>query len=1066
MESYIQNYLEDLESELMFGKCAGKNANLSKLHQNKVQDKNQRVLNFERLRRCLFYHPLGPNPDGYKTNISDIEEEFIETPNLHGYLDSGEDWDPWTYERDPIMYTWKHTESYFESQAKDKEHIDEILTIYEQFEFIDKWKNAIEGELIFENIDLQFKEQTIEWNELVGACDSIFAKLNQIDEIWPFLESKSAKVSSKNSDRIACNFTKDHLEYGMVDRIHCTTNSQKTYIFGGPGYGKTIFMQQITGELTNRELSKESKNGFIPIFVKAKYVSEGIIKFCELPWAITSHGDYVGEPDNDLVNLYKEDYIHYGLSLNPEENGLEEAANILKYAMIKTLPNLDQTTVNNLFYPDFKENWNEGNDFFSKIVLFVDAYDECLEHTEGNNVRKNRLDLLSLFVNDVLEMSLKNVIITCRPSHRKEITEFSELIGVGFDNGSSVWDLPLYQILDMKFTSNELRFEMPRKLANAWGLNSSNLDWKMQQHYDNYAKVLSHPLFVGLFCLMINEDDYELGDLVSSLPKCEYDEYGPHHVKFIQSVINYGINISIESRYPELGKSSLSNIRKAFLLLAAINHLTGNDNIDYLWKSIESNTIYPDADITRMDWRFKLNLVPLIVTAEEKDIVMNDLGVVYLSDGNELTWTHKTISEVATGIWLFEEGQSRKNSELSLECSLNVLWSINRYFEWSECLMLTLGLLCSDVEDCTDYRFPLMKSSIVMSHDKVGAIRWLGWAEKTLSMVLFYQQVYSIRHFNIEKGRIEADILFDNNTAEYELADMYLEYLNLQIQNPKRDGIVDDNNRDIADRFVRIPIACYKAFSEEFQNIPTAIEVLNWVEIRVGRFPAIFPGSELNLWPPLILNEQNFGAIHIPLLEVMQPPGMLKVDPIWTLIYRHYMQVLISQPANIDIEYQTNILISKLNELFSDLKHNTSFYDIRVIGGGTGTGFKSKILKHVIGIWRNYGNNDELLELICQYYANQMFPNQGMLLQISQKYRTWVDKVSREGLLSEMFNKSEIQVIKEAVMINNPYLDIIAVYRVYCNPNVTMRESFVGDDEIVQMIRENGNWKLGVFYRD
>ena len=53
MESNIRVYLEDLESELMFGKCAGKNAYISKLYQNKVEDKNQRVLNFERLRLCL-----------------------------------------------------------------------------------------------------------------------------------------------------------------------------------------------------------------------------------------------------------------------------------------------------------------------------------------------------------------------------------------------------------------------------------------------------------------------------------------------------------------------------------------------------------------------------------------------------------------------------------------------------------------------------------------------------------------------------------------------------------------------------------------------------------------------------------------------------------------------------------------------------------------------------------------------------------------------------------------------------------------------------------------------------
>ena len=345
MESNVRLYLEDLESELMFGKCAGKNAHLMKLHQNKVQDKNQRVLNFERLRRCLIYHPLGPDPRGYKKQMIDVEEEFI--PQLPASIvdynmDIGDTFDDWNYVRDPLTYSWINIEPYFEDLSKDKEYIEKILAIYDKFEFESRWIAAASNQLIFENIDLQFKEQTIEWSELVEACDSIFIELNKIDEIWPFIKSKSANVHSQNSDRIKSNFTKEHLELGIVDRISSTTNSQKTYIFGGPGYGKTIFTQQIASELTNRELYKDRNDCFIPIFVKAKYVSEGITKFCNLPWAIQHDGEYVGEPDENSTDITNENYIHYGLSLNPLESGLEEAAQILRYAMIKTLPGLNE----------------------------------------------------------------------------------------------------------------------------------------------------------------------------------------------------------------------------------------------------------------------------------------------------------------------------------------------------------------------------------------------------------------------------------------------------------------------------------------------------------------------------------------------------------------------------------------------------------------------------------------------------------------------------------------------------------------------------------------------------
>ena len=642
MDSNIRAYLEDLESELMFGRCAGKNAYISKLFQNKAENKNQRVLNFERLRRCLNYHPLGPNPGGYANNMDDIFEEFISD----GITSEGE----FIQVRDPLNYSWKSEEPYFEDLTKDRDLINKILEIYESNNFLTHFANSDDSELIFEEIDSANKEQSLTWKNLVRSCDNIFTEINKIEEIWQFIDSKSATVSSRNSDKITPDFSQQHLGFGFVDRISSILDSQKTYIFGGPGYGKTIFLQQIASEITSQQLSENKDNYLIPIFVKAKYISEGIINTLSVPWGISITGEQIHDP-LEIKNMNNTNLVHHGLMMDPLENGLDEVAKILMFAIQKTLPNLSPEIVNGLFKDDFKEDFDAGIDFLGRVVLFIDAYDECPTHTGDKYLRNNRLDLISLFVDDVLEMYLKNLIITCRSSHRKEITRFTEEVGVAFNNGESTWDLPYFQILEMKFTLDDLRFEMPMKLANAWGLNSADLNWEVQMNFDKYSEVLSHPLFVGLFCLMINERDYDLGEAIHNIPDCKYNEYGPHHVKFIQSVINYGIDISIKSRFPNLSETSLEKIRKAFLYLAAGSLLNGWNDTSRLWKLIEENQI---------------NL-----TKEEKEIMKNELGVVFLSDGDEITWTHRTVSEVATGMLLFEESKNEFNSGDFWSCNFS-----------------------------------------------------------------------------------------------------------------------------------------------------------------------------------------------------------------------------------------------------------------------------------------------------------------------------------------------------------------------------------------------------------
>ena len=592
----------------------------------------------------------------------------------------------------------------------------------------------------------------------------------------------------------------------------------------------------------------------------------------------------------------------------------------------------------------------------------------------------------------------------------------------------------------MKFTQDDLRFQMPMKLANAWGLNSSNLDWNVQKHYDNYSKVLSHPLFVGLFCLMINEEDYNLEDLGDNLPECDYKEYGPHHIKFIQSVINFGINISIKSRYPELPQKTLGNIRKAFLNIASGYFIRGFSDIKSLW-----------------EWNSEFGV---FLTKEEREIIISELGVMYLSDGDEITWTHRTISEVATGMKLYEEAEIHPGHEL--QAAIHSYAKTHKYYQnlnWSECLILTLGLLSSEQKGHFDYRIELMNALLTLQAYDL--------AEKTLELIFFYQPVFQIENFDYENCELNAGIIFEKGSVEHKLGESYLNYLNSKIKEHRtRDGLVDNRSRPLSVRLVRIPQHCYLEFSRDFQMIPNAIEIFNMIEFYVGAFPITFPSHEMNLWPPLILTDQISPIINLHRIERLQPHGMKSPDPVWTLIKRHFHYVLISQPSGLDLDRESEVLYQKLTHVIEEYTSPGAFDVISpTIGPGLQFGFQSNILRDVIGIHRNYGFNTDLLELICGYYANQIFPNNHVHQEIALHYREWLNDISSQGLLPEIFQPSEIDVIKQAYQLNSLSLDIVSIFRIFCNPNITMKATFVPNNRISTLIKENGNIRKNVAYR-
>ena len=57
---------------------------------------------------------------------------------------------------------------------------------------------------------------------------------------------------------------------------------------------------------------------------------------------------------------------------------------------------------------------------FSKMVIMIDAYDEC-------DSKNDRMQILNVIADDFTEQEIK-VIITCRNSHQKELIETFQIL--------------------------------------------------------------------------------------------------------------------------------------------------------------------------------------------------------------------------------------------------------------------------------------------------------------------------------------------------------------------------------------------------------------------------------------------------------------------------------------------------------------------------------------------------------------------------------------------------------------------------------------------------------------
>ncbi len=646
----------------MFGRCAGKTTRLSKLHQNRLVSEVKRQKKFS---------SIGAVADFFlniKTSIRQISGQGIETGHVSdkvlGVMKEIKRWlsetkSPYpSLEEDPHFYVFlmdnfetlqtAETEyqnirkaflGYKQNQKKPKGRkrgspsakavikyeaaIEEIKMLEKDIQILHRYKgNILENEKEFNKlIELQLKLDNAE--AMKESFVQRFGTEFLTDKIDDFVFSHSSLFPEGGLKRfLQVLFYGEENLHEVIDKLSKDSNGGLISVLGDPGWGKTIQLRQFTHGFLNDQIQEKNIHR-IPIYVKAKTLSKHIRNL-----ASSHYGQTIDLPDGDVVNHGGKTTRHVG-----------ETNQILIRSMLETESDLDEEEIRNLF--------GIQRSVAKNMILIVDAYDEVPSQDA-------RFELVN-FISDEIENHGWPVIMTCRNSHEEELENV-------FKQMNNVLN-PHYKY-KIHFTNEELQFVMPTKLANAWGMNSDQISHTVALEFEAFKNVLTHPLFVGLFC-MLKSEGAELSVLDIELNS--EDRMSIHHVSFLKQVIKFGLRINIKDR-KSISDEDEKVIRKAFLYIAAIHLTMGINNLDNILTIMEK-------------------LHGFTINNAQRKILAENLGVMFVNGEKEIEWTHKTLPEVAMGLLLIENKEYH-DSMISTYGEVNLFGKNDQF--WSECLFLTL----------------------------------------------------------------------------------------------------------------------------------------------------------------------------------------------------------------------------------------------------------------------------------------------------------------------------------------------------------------------------------------
>lgn len=672
----VSKYLEDLRSSVMWGNCAGNTTRLDHLHHNRLINRELMVdscISFFKIIDALNnVRDLIELPDEIRNIITDLtilleNSDWKETLNetLPDSIEdsmSTEDYEKLEELAEKILST--DSPSVFIGQPINED--EEDMDVYVETE------GTVFSEALIEKIDSAIK---IFWKKVHTSMQNA---QNDSKSFAQFMTDTGSSMGTINNEvrhfhlwdgednTSVFGDTKrcwGMLRYGAVD-LEQEINSLRDFsgdyetkagigftVYGDPGWGKTILLRQHGYDLANALLNEEAdeilpieeQEVYIPVYLKGKVLIKHIESLSPYDWDI-------GRPMDDGS------YETFLLS------ELEDLQNICINSMLESEKELDKEIVTSFIHEVFDKKRN--------ILFLIDAYDEIPS-------REGRINLIN-FLHEQFRIHDNRCILTSRFTHREELEEFSEMI-------SDIGGWGELKSLEIHFTDHECQYEMPTKLANAWGSDSGDIEYYVSERWQDYRDVLNTPLFVGLFCMLISEGHLhemessitERGLLETRVRKSRSSRKGERvknhekpvtmpHVVFLRKVIDFGLKENIQNRKEINDQINLEKLRKIVLYVAATHKILNLNSITVI-----------------LDYIQKIHSIKL--SSEELKIFKEDLGIMFVNSENDIEWTHPTLPEVALGM-LISEDIDYSNYLKSMYGSIfgpRDVW-------WSECLILTL----------------------------------------------------------------------------------------------------------------------------------------------------------------------------------------------------------------------------------------------------------------------------------------------------------------------------------------------------------------------------------------
>ena len=390
-------------------------------------------------------------------------------------------------------------------------------------------------------------------------------------------------------------------------------------IHGDPGYGKTIHLQQISERFVRQQ--RTSEQATMPVCIKAKHLAASIREHAKEEREINR------DPEDITANDMTWKILTYGTTTTLHTI-------IAKAIQLTNFPK--DVNMNNDLASLFEQNSN-------RIVFFIDAFDEAREMDMPNLVH---------FISRITNEASNSVILTNRNSHADQ---FGRLWKKMPDRESKNHGIRKYHI---DFTPDELRHEMPNKLMAAWEIDGMDVEVRMERNYDEYSKVLTHPLFVGFFAMLVRENQIEKATISEQSDREEQQDieingYNFSHLLFLESVIDLGIEKALTDRDYDVSTKRMKEIFKA--VAYGINVYDKEITLDKLLLYLKRAAI-------------------LQVSEHEEKAIKDGVGPLYSTDGTSLQWTHKGMSEIGCSWYISEQPHLYKISmgtELFLLSQLN-----------------------------------------------------------------------------------------------------------------------------------------------------------------------------------------------------------------------------------------------------------------------------------------------------------------------------------------------------------------------------------------------------------